>query len=178
VSGRPDDGSSLRRRPDQTGSAGQPFVFGGRWLLRVASVVPFVMIGAVAAAAAVVLPLMLILGLGSSRPIWRAAHGRSARGYLLSLAEVIGLELVPLGVLRLSILATSHGVKAYPRRWFFPVVLAVSLAGAAALVVLKAATPAQLTRAGLPTTHWLALLLIVGGTAVLAALRVRQAREP
>ena len=50
MSGRPDDGSSLRRRPDQTGSAGQPFVFGGRWLLRVASVVPFVMIGAVAAA--------------------------------------------------------------------------------------------------------------------------------
>ena len=121
---------------------------------------------------------MLILGLGSSRPIWRAAHGRSAGWYLLSLAEVIGLELVPLGLLRLSILATSHGVKAHPKRWFFPVVLAVSLAGAVALVVLKVATPARLTRAGLPTTHWLALLLIAGGTAVLAALRVRQARRP
>ncbi len=43
----------------------------------------------------------------------------------------------------------------------------MALAGVVALVVLKVATPARLTRAGLSTTHWLALLLVVGGTAVL-----------
>jgi hypothetical protein len=178
VSARPDDGSSLRRRSGPSPSGDGDFVLTGALLLRVASVVPFVMIGAVAAVAAVILPLMLIIGPGSLEPVWRLARGRSAAWYVVSLAEFAGLELVTLGVLRLSILATIHGVKARPRKWFFPVVLAVALAGVAALVVLKVATPASLARAGMSTTHWLVLLLVVGCTAVLAALRVRQARRP
>ena len=176
VSGRPDDGSSLRQRPELPPSAHQDLAFGGGWLLRVFSVVPFVMIGALAAAAAVVLPLLLIIGPGLD-PIWRVARGRSAAWYVVSLAEFVGLELVPLATLRLSILATTHGVKQRPKAWFFPLVLAVALAGVVALVVLKVDTPASLARAGLSTTRWLVVTLgVVGCTAVLAALRVRQAR--
>ena len=97
---------------------------------------------------------------------------------MVSLAEFAGLELVPLATLGLSILATTHGVKRRPKPWFFPLVLAVALAGVVALVVLKVATPASVARAGLSTTQWLVVTLVVGCTAVLAALRVRQARRP
>jgi len=178
VSGHPDDGSSLRRRPDHSSSAYEDLTVGRSWLLRVVSVVPFVMIGALAAIAAVVLPLVIIIGPGSLEPIWREGRGRSAGWYAVAVAEVVGLELVMLGVVRLSIWATTHGVRERPKPWFFPLVLAMALAGVAALVVLKVAAPASLARAGVSTADWLVLLLAVGCTAVLAALRVRQARRP
>jgi hypothetical protein len=178
VSGHPDDGSSLRRRSGPSPSEDRDFVLTGALVLRVVSVVPFVMIGALAAVAAVVLPLVLIIGPGSLEPIWRVARGRSAAWYVVSAAEVVGLELVPLAALRLSILATTHGVRERPSRWFFPLVLAVALVAVVALVVLRAATPASLARAGVSTADWLVPLLTVGCTAVLAALRVRQARRP
>ena len=129
MSGHPDDGSSLRRRPDPSPAGDQGLPLTGALLLRVPSVVPFVMIGALAAVTAVVLPLVLIIGPGSLEPIWRVARGRSAAWYVLSLAEFAGLELVPLAALRLSVLATTHGVKERPKPWLFPLVLAVALAG-------------------------------------------------
>ena len=177
MSGRPDDGSSLRRRLDPSPPGERDVVLAAALVLRVASVVPFVTIGALAAVAAVVLPLLLIIGPGSLEPFWRLAHGRSTAWYAVSLAEFAGLELATLGVLRLSILATTHGVKERPKPWLFPLVLVVAIAGLAALVVLKVATPESLTRASLSTTDWLVLLVGAGGTAVLAALRVRQARS-
>lgn len=177
MSGRPDDGSSLRRRQDLSQSQDSDLPVTGAWLLRVLSVVPFVMVGALAAIAAVVLPLLLIIGPGSLEPIWRVGRDRAAGWYVVAVAEVVGLELVTLGVVRVSILATMHGVRERPNRWLFPLVLAVALAVVVALVVLKVAMQASLARAGVSTADWLVTLFAAGGTAVLAALRVRQARR-
>lgn len=146
--------------------------------LRLLSVVPFVLLGALGVIATVSWFVVLVLGVGLDRgAVWAWAAGRP---FFEGAGQVVLLLLVGVacgGVVVLSIYATLRGFGDRQPAWFWPLSEAVCLLVGGGLLLAQAQTPQTLSEIGLTGLDWVFTLAVVTYSAVVIHLRWRQARR-
>lgn len=146
--------------------------------LRLLSVVPFVLLGALGVIATVSWFVVLVLGVGLDRgPVWSWAEGRP---FFESAGQVALLLLIGVacgGVVVISIYATLRGFGDRQPAWFWPLSEAVCLLVGGGLLFAQARAPQTLSELGLTGLDWIFTLAVVTYSAVVIHLRWRQARR-
>lgn len=147
-------------------------------LLRILSVVPFVLAGAVGVIAAVSWLLVLVLGVGIERgPVWSWAAGR-AGGEVLS--QILLLLLIGAGCLVVVAVAMAAATLALRREqpgWFWPLaegIFAILLIG---LVVAWTLYPQTVDALGLSARDWYFAMGVVAFSMVVLGMRGREERR-
>lgn len=153
-----------------------PGTTGGSLLLRVLSIIPFVLLGAISAIATAAWVLVLVLGVGLERgAVWSWASGKplsvivSQTGLLL----LIGIGCVALVVV--SLYAASIGFGSTEPRWFWPVAEASAFLLLAGLIAGRALAPGELAEAGFTDRDWYLAFAVMVYSAVVMRLRRRSA---
>jgi hypothetical protein len=163
---------------DSPGQGGPREESVGSLLLRGASVVPFVMLGVMAVIAVVAWVLVFVFGLGLEEgPVWDWAEGRSGWEVISQVGLALLAGLVPVGVLVLSMLATSYGVRERQAAWFWPLTQVVFMAVVLLLVALDQYRPGALADAGISGRDWWLIFGWAAYAVVMSGLRMRAARR-
>lgn len=142
--------------------------------LRVLSVLPFIIFGAVAVIAFVAWVALVIFGLGPDQEtIWRWASGRGVGEVLVQIALAVGIGLIPVAILLLSMWATARGFsgRPAPQFWLFAEIVYAALG--LALVAGRTQWPGFMESIGLTGTQWWFALSVMGYSMTVAHLRVR-----
>jgi len=146
--------------------------------LRLLSVVPFVLLGALGVIATVSWFVVLVLGVGLDRgSVWSWAEGRP---FLDGAGQVALLLLIGVacgGVVVTSIYATLLGFGDRQPAWFWPLSEAICLLVGGGLLFAQARAPQMLSELGLTGLDWIFTLAVVTYSAVVLHLRWRQARR-
>jgi len=160
----------------QSSSPGDPTPQPGG-LLRVLSVIPFVVLGAVAVIALVGWLLIFVLGVGEQESLWAWASGLSGGEILRGLAVVLGLGLGCLVALVLAMWATLYGFRLDASRLFWTAWQVAAAAALVALIVTEAVASSR-DAVGLRPFDVLFLAVALVAAFVVFRLRSRDAGSP
>ena len=144
-------------------------------LLRVLSVIPFVVLGAVAVIALVGWLLLFVFGVGEQESLWTWVSDEDGWELLRGLALVLGLGAACLAVLVLAMWAALYGFRREARGGFWRVSQALAAGALLALLVVEAMPEARAST-GL---RWFDVVFLVGSlvaSIVLFRLRERRTR--
>ncbi|MFA4966344.1 MAG: hypothetical protein WC709_12040 [Thermoleophilia bacterium] len=146
--------------------------------LRVLSVLPFILFGAIAVIAFVAWIGLVVFGLGADQEaIWRWASGRSSAEVLAQVALAAGIGLGPVAVLLLTMWATMRGFGEQPALYFWLFAEIVFAALGLALVAGRTQWPGFMESIGLAGAQWWFAFAIVGYSMIVAHLRARGERR-
>ena len=138
------------------------------------SVIPFLLLGAVAVIAVGVTVLVAVFGLGSGvDPLWSRLDGQSLGRALFTILETLVMIGLAAGVAVVAMLATNHGLKARQRRWFWPAIIVTAALLAVLPVAVHFAHPAWFNGVTGGVPDWGMLTFLGAYTAFMAELRRR-----
>ena len=145
--------------------------------LRVLSVTPFVLAGAIGVIALVAWLLVLVLGIGIDRgAAWQWAAGRPAGEVIVQVGLLILVGVACAALVVGSIYATGIGFNVAQPRWFWPLAEAVCVALALILVAGKTAAPDTMAALGLSGRDWFFALGVIVFSAIVIRMRHRRAK--
>jgi len=148
----------------------------GSLLLRGASVVPYIMLGVMAVIAVLTWVLVFVFGVGpGAEPIWEWLAGRSPGEALTQIGLALLGLLAAVGVLVLSILATSYGARERQEAWFWPLTQFVFTGVAVGLAAADRLWPGALADLGLSGRDWWLVFGWAAYAVLMAGLRMRLA---
>jgi hypothetical protein len=147
-------------------------------VLRLASVLPFVLIGAFGVIAFVAWIVVFVFGVGlpgqQGQPVWKWAAGKPAGEVVGQVALMLVIGAVCAGVVVASIYATGYGVRArQPRRFWFVAQVFFSVLGFL-LLAGRSAAPDFMREIGLSGGQWLFAFCLVAFSMVVVGLRMRR----
>jgi hypothetical protein len=143
-------------------------------LLRAASVLPFIVTGAIAAIAALGWVLIVVFGYGPTTvAIWEWAEGRSAWNVLSQVALSLLVLLVPLSIAGASVWAVNVGFGDVQPFWFWPVAEAFFGALLLGLVVGGRVAPERLEEYGFSGRNFWAVFAFLAFAFAVVWLRAR-----
>jgi len=142
---------------------------------RALSVVPFLLVAACGLIGVVGWLIIVLLGVGTGEPIWRAIKGLSPAQVLWQLLLVVLIGAVPVLFTLAGSWATSHGFSESSGRIFWGVSEALWGLAALGLVAVDRARHVWLTDLGLSTLDWWFLFGVVAFAMIMAGVRMRRA---
>jgi len=142
---------------------------------RALSVVPFLLVAACGLIGVVGWLIIVLLGMGTGEPIWRAIKGLSPAQVLWQLLLVVLIGAVPVLFTLAGSWATSHGFNESSGRIFWGVSEALWGLAALGLVAVDRARHVWLTDLGLSTLDWWFLFGVVAFAMIMAGVRMRRA---
>lgn len=146
--------------------------------LRLLSVVPFVLLGALGVIATVSWFAVLVLGVGLDRgAVWSWAEGRPFGDSAGQVALLLLIGAACGAVVVVSIYATMRGFGDRQPAWFWPLSEAVCLLIGGTLLFAQARAPQTLSELGLTGLDWIFTLAVVTYSAVVIHLRWRHVRR-
>jgi hypothetical protein len=150
--------------------------FSRAWMLRAASVVPFVVLGMSSLIAAVSSLVIAVFGRAGLPSIvhWRLAGSAGQKAGVVAL--LVLTVLVPAGLVAVSVRAALRGMRPRAGRWFWWSTAAVATAFGVALMVAPLASATvdrELRAAGVGPLEVVLLVCICGYTVVMALVRLR-----
>ncbi len=144
-------------------------------VLRGLSVVPFLLLAALGLIGIVSWVLIIVLGVGSAEPIWRAAEGMSAADLAVQLLLVALIAAACVALVLAGSWATAHGFRPSSGRTFWTIAQALWAVAAVGLVVLDRAFHPWLDDAGVETLDWWFAFGVVAFAMIVAGVRLRRA---
>lgn len=163
---RPDPASQVDAGPSHPGLT-----------LRVLSVVPFVLAGAIGVIALVSWLLVLVLGIGIDRgAVWQWAAGRSAGEVIVQGGLLILVGAACAALVVASIYATGIGFSVAQPRWFWPLSEGICVALALILVAGRTVAPDTMAAIGLSGQDWFFALGVIVFSAIVIRMRRRRAK--
>ena len=146
--------------------------------LRVLSVLPFILFGALSVIAFVSWIAVVVFGVGTDRgTVWQWASRFSLGEVVSQLLLAIVIGLVPAGAAVLSIWATMRGFSDGPALNFWLFTEIVFAAAALALVLGRVQWPEFMESIALKGTEWWFAFVVVAYSMTMAHLRVRRDRR-
>jgi hypothetical protein len=154
-------------------------------VLRALSVVPFLLAAAVAMIALITWVLVAVFGFsppgpsgpgGEREPIWRWIGEHDGGALLLELLFLVGVALVPLGLIVLLSWAALHGFRERPSPFFWPSVQVVYGVLALGMVLVDRLRPEWLGEIGVAARDWWFVFGVVAFGMVTAGMRIRRQR--
>jgi hypothetical protein len=142
---------------------------------RALSVVPFLLVAAFGLIAVVGWLIIVLFGMGSGEPIWRAVKGLSPAQVLWQSLLVVLIGAVPVAFILVGSWATSHGFNESSGRMFWGVAEALWGLAALGLVAVDKARHVWLTDLGLSALDWWFLFGMVAFAMIMAGVRRRWA---
>jgi hypothetical protein len=147
-------------------------------VLRIASVLPFVLIGAFGVIAFVAWLVVFVFGvrpLGQEgQPVWEWAAGKPVGEVVGQVALLLVIGAVCAGVVVASIYATGYGVRAYrPRRFWFVAQTFFSVLGFL-LLAGRTIAPDFMKEIGLSGREWFFAFGLVAFSMIVVGLRMRR----
>lgn len=150
----------------------------GSLLLRGASVIPFIMLGVMAVIAVLTWVLVFVFGVGAgAEPLWEWVAGRPLREVVAQLVLAVVALAGAVGVLVLSMLATSYGARERQAAWFWPLTQFFFTAVAVALVAFDRLRPGALADLGIAGRDWWLIFGWAAYAVLMAGLRMRAAAK-
>jgi hypothetical protein len=144
-------------------------------VLRAFSVAPFLLIAALGLIGVVSWVLIILLGVGSSEPIWRSVRGISLPDLLWQLVLAVLIGLVPLLITLGASWAAAHGFRMTAGRPFWTAVEGVWGLAAVGLVYVDRARGEWLEDLGFSGLDWWFAFAVVAFAMILAGMRLRRA---
>jgi len=142
---------------------------------RALSVTPFLLVAACGLIGVVGWLIIVLLGLGTGEPIWRAVQGLSPAQVLWQLLLVVLIGAVPVLFILAGSWATAHGFNESAGRIFWGVTEALWGVAALGLVAVDRARHEWLTQLGLSALDWWFLFGMVAFAMTMAGVRLRRA---
>jgi hypothetical protein len=169
-------------RPDEDDIAASQHPSNDDFILRVVSVIPFVLIAAFGVIALVGWFIVVVFGVEApgnpdAQPIWRWAQGESFSHVLSQVGLAVVIGLIPLVVTVLAGWATVHGFRSRPHHLFWPIAELFWGIVATAMVVLSRSDNRQLAELKLSGLDKAFLFGAVLAAVVVAGMRVRRLRR-
>ena len=144
--------------------------------LRMVSVIPFMMIGALGAIAFLTWLAVIVFGLGTGVTVWHwAAELVGQIVVQVVLAVLIGVACV--AVVALSMYATGWGFRAHQPRFFWPIAQTVFVSFAIVLVVGRLEAPGVAHDIGLEGTQLYFALGLAVFAMIVTGMRMRRAGD-
>lgn len=144
-------------------------------VLRGLSIVPLLLVAALGLIAIVSWVLLVVLGVGSSDPIWVAAQGMSVAKLLWQIVAAVLIGLAPLAFTLAASWAAARGFREDSSRTFWTVVQSLWGLAAVALVVVDRARHEWLDAWGFTALDWWFAFGVVAFAMILAGVRLRRA---
>ncbi len=144
-------------------------------VVRVLSVIPFVLVAAVGLIGVVSWVLIIVLGVGSGEPIWQVARGLSVAELLWQMLLAVLIGLVPVAITLAASWAAGRGFSEYSGRPFWTVVQALWGLAAVGLVLVDRTRQAWIEDIGLSALDWWFMFGVVAFGMILAGVRLRRA---
>lgn len=161
-------------REDEEESAGPDAPSRGL-VTRALSVVPFLLVAALGLIGVVGWLIIVLFGVGTGNPVWKAVQGLSPAQVVWQLLLVVIIGAVPVLFTLAGSWATSHGFNENSGRIFWGVTEALWGIAALALVVIDRARHVWLTHLGLSALDWWFLFGMVAFATIMAGVRLRGA---
>jgi hypothetical protein len=144
-------------------------------ILRVVSVIPFILAGAFAVIAFVAWFIVLVLGVGTDRgAVWTWAKGKPAGEVLAQVGLLVLIGLLCAGAVALSIYATTYGVRAQQPRHFWGIAQGVFSALGFLLLAGRTMFPSFMKDIGLTGGQWYFAFGLVAFAMIVVGLRMRR----
>ena len=144
-------------------------------VLRVVSVLPFVLGGAFGVIAFVAWIVMLVLGVGTDRgAVWTWAEGRPAGEVVVQVGLLILIGLACAGVVALSIYATAYGFRTRQPRHFWAVAAGRVLGSGVRPAPGALQFPEFMEDIGLTGGQWYFAFGVVAFAMIVVGLRMRR----
>jgi hypothetical protein len=144
-------------------------------VLRSLSIVPLLLVAALGLIAVVSWVLLVVLGVGSSDPIWVAVQGMSFVKLLGQIVVAVLIGLTPLLVTAVASWAAARGFREDSTRTFWTVVQSLWGLAAVGLVVVDRARHDWLDAWGFTALDWWFAFGVVAFAMILAGFRLRRA---
>ncbi|NLE21426.1 MAG: hypothetical protein GX624_01395 [Actinobacteria bacterium] len=144
-------------------------------VLRALSVVPFLLVAALGLIGAVSWILIILLGIGSSEPIWRSVRGLSLSDILWQLLLAVLTGMVPVLLTLAASWAAAHGFRESSGRPFWTAVEGVWGLAGLGLVYVDRARGEWLDAIGLSRSDWWFAFAVVAFAMIIAGMRLRRA---
>lgn len=144
-------------------------------ILRALSVVPFLLVAALGLIGMVSWVLIILLGIGSSEPIWRSVRGVALPELLWQLALAVVIGLVPALVTLGASWAAAHGFRESAGRPFWTAVEGLWGLAAIGLVYVDHVRSGWLADLELSGLDWWFTFAVVACAMILAGMRLRRA---
>jgi hypothetical protein len=141
--------------------------------LRIASIVPFLLVTLLGIVALMGWFLVVFLGGGGRDPIEVLVASGTVRHTLPQVAQAIGLGIPVLGITLLSMWAAMHGLARSSGRLFWRVTEFVFSLLTAVLLLVAVTKPDFVTQLGVSGRQWFVAFGILGYTLVVCRLRER-----
>jgi hypothetical protein len=142
---------------------------------RALSILPFLLVAAFGLIGIVGWLFIVLLGVGTSEPIWKTVQGLSVAQVLWQLALAVLVGVVPVIFVLAASWATAHGFGEDSGRTFWAVTQALWGLAAVGLVVIDRARHAWLSDLGLSALDWWFLFGMVAFAVIMAGVRLRRA---
>ena len=146
-------------------------------VVRALSVIPFLLLAALGLIGIVSWVLIIVLGVGSGEPIWKAAQGLSALELLWQLLLAVLIGLAPLFITLAASWATARGFREDSGRTFWTVTQGIWGLAGIGLVYVGRARDDLLKDYGFSATDWWFAFGVVAFAMILAGVRLRRARR-
>jgi hypothetical protein len=144
-------------------------------VLRSVSIVPLLLVAALGLIAVVSWVLLVVLGVGSSDPIWVAAQGMSVARLLEQIVVAVLIGLAPLVFTAAVSWAAARGFREDSTRTFWTVIQSLWGLAAVGLVVIDRARHDWLDTWGFTALDWWFAFGVVAFAMILAGIRLRRA---
>jgi hypothetical protein len=147
-------------------------------VLRIASVLPFVLVGAFGVIAFVAWIVVFIFGVRpagqKSQPVWEWATGKPAGEVVPQVLLLVLIGVVCAGVVVASIYATGYGVRArQPRRFWFVAQAVFSVLGFL-LLAGRSISPGFMKEIGLTGREWYFAFGVIAFSMIVIGMRMRR----
>jgi len=143
-------------------------------ILRVISVISFILAGAFGVIAFVAWIIVLVLGVGTNRgAVWMWAVGKPTREVLTQVGLLILIGLLCAGVVALSIYATTYGFRTQQPRHFWGIAQGVFSALGFLLLAGRTMFPGFMKDIGLTGGQWYFAFGLVAFAMIVVGLRMR-----
>lgn len=147
-------------------------------VLRVLSVIPFILAGAFGVIAFVAWIIVLVLGVGTDRgAVWTWAQGKPAGEVLTQVGLLILIGLLCAGSVALSIYATTYGFRRQQPRHFWGIAQGVFSALGFLLLAGRTLFPGFEKDIGLTGGQWYFAFSLVAFAMIVVGLRMRRGED-